>query len=80
MITQDGRNCWSWMHSTISPAALPSSQEWTITRLPSALDAARATNRVRPWLSRDQEAARQVERIVRVRRENGIPSPDEWMW
>lgn len=64
------------MSSTITQ----SGREWTITRLPSALDASRASNRVRPWLSRDQEAAKQRERIARVRRENGIPPPEEWMW
>ena len=64
------------MSSTIGQGG----REWTITRLPSALDASRAANRVRPWLSRDQEAVQQMERIARVRRENGIPSPDEWMW
>ncbi|MBM5807676.1 MAG: hypothetical protein FJ056_08285 [Cyanobacteria bacterium M_surface_10_m2_179] len=64
------------MSSTITQ----SGREWTITLLPSSLDASRASNRVRPWLSRDQEAAKQRERIARVRRENGIPSPEEWMW
>ncbi|MFZ9462895.1 MAG: hypothetical protein ACO262_04675 [Vulcanococcus sp.] len=44
---------------------------WTLTRLPSALDAGRASNRIRPWLSL---------RRAQVRRENGIRSPDEWMW
>jgi hypothetical protein len=75
-ITQDGLAEVSLMSSTITQ----SGREWTITRLPSALDTSRASNRVRPWLSRDQEVAKQQERIARVRRENGIPSPEEWMW
>ncbi|MFO0038605.1 MAG: hypothetical protein ACK522_06630 [Synechococcaceae cyanobacterium] len=53
---------------------------WTITRLPSALDASRAANRIRPWLSRSEEEAQRQERLERARRENGIPSPDDWMW
>lgn len=64
------------MNSTISQGG----REWTITRLPSALDASKSTHRVRPWLTRSEEAAKQVERIARIRRENGIPSPEEWMW
>ena len=44
------------------------------------LDAAKAANRIRPWLSRSEEEQRQLERVARVRRENGIPSPEEWMW
>jgi hypothetical protein len=51
-----------------------------VVRLPSALDAARSSERRRPWLSRSEELAKQEARIARVRRENGIPSPDEWMW
>lgn len=54
--------------------------EWKLTRLPSPLDASRVVNRIRPWLSRSEEEQRQRERIARVRRENGIPSPEEWMW
>ena len=53
--------------------------EWRLTRLPSALNASRASNRIRPWLSRSEEEQRQLERVERVRREDGIPSPDEWM-
>ncbi len=53
---------------------------WTITRLPSARDGSRAANRIRPWLSRAEEEAQRQERVERARRENGIPSPDEWMW
>jgi hypothetical protein len=53
---------------------------WRLTRLPSALEASRAANRIRPWLSRSEEEQRQRERVERVRRENGIPSPDDWMW
>lgn len=53
---------------------------WTITRLPSALDASRAANRIRPWLSRAEEEIQRQERVERARRENGIPSPDDWMW
>jgi hypothetical protein len=76
MITQDGTAEVTSMSSTITQGG----REWTITRLPSALDASRSTSRVRPWLTRDQEAAKQLERIARVRQENGIRSPDEWMW
>jgi hypothetical protein len=54
--------------------------DYTLTRLPSALDAAKAANRVRPWLSRSEEEQRRLERVARVRRENGIPAPEEWMW
>ena len=57
--------------------------EWKLTRLPSALEASRAchaANRIRPWLSREQEQQRREEQVARARRENGIPSPDEWMW
>lgn len=64
------------MAETISHAG----SEWRLTRLPSALDASRATNRIRPWLSRSEEEQRQRERVARVRRENGIPAPEEWMW
>ena len=53
---------------------------WTITRLPSALDASRAANRIRPWLSRAEEEIQRQERVERARCENGIPSPDDWMW
>lgn len=53
---------------------------WTLTRLPSALDAARASNRIRPWLSREEEALRQQQRLEQVRQQNGIRSPEEWMW
>lgn len=63
------------------PAAPVAGAKWTITRLPSALDAAtRTAQRRRPWLSASEEAVKQQERIARVRRENGIPSPDDWMW
>lgn len=75
-ITQDGMAELKAMSSTITQGG----REWTVTRLPSALDASRSTNRVRPWLNRDQEAVRQIERIARARRDNGIPSPEEWMW
>ena len=54
--------------------------EWKVVRLPSALDLARSGERRRPWLSRTEEEAKQEARLARVRRENGIPSPDEWMW
>ncbi|MFM7652147.1 MAG: hypothetical protein ACKO5M_04355 [Vulcanococcus sp.] len=64
------------MADTISHAG----SEWRLTRLPSALEASRATNRIRPWLSRSEEEQRQRERVERVRRENGIPSPADWMW
>ena len=67
------------MSSPASVAPL-NSTEWKVVRLPSALDAARSTERRRPWLSRSEEQAKQEERIARVRRENGIPLPDEWMW
>ena len=53
---------------------------YTLTRLPSALEASKAANRIRPWMSRSEEQQRAIERIARVRRESGIPSPDEWMW
>ena len=53
---------------------------YKLTRLPSALEASKAANRIRPWMSRSEEQQRAVERIARVRRESGIPSPDEWMW
>ena len=53
---------------------------WTLTKLPSALDASRSANRIRPWLSRSDEEQRQRERVERARRDNGIPSPEEWMW
>ena len=53
---------------------------YKLTRLPSALEASKAANRIRPWISRSEEQQRAVERIARVRRESGIPSPDEWMW
>ena len=53
---------------------------YKLTRLTSARDAAKAANRIRPWLSRSEEQLLQAEHIARVRRENGIPSPDEWMW
>ena len=53
---------------------------YKLTRLPSALEATKAANRIRPWMSRSEEQQRAVERIARVRRESGIPSPDEWMW
>jgi ferric-dicitrate binding protein FerR (iron transport regulator) len=53
---------------------------YKLTRLPSALDASKAANRIRPWMSRSEEPQRALERIARVRRESGIPSPDEWMW
>ena len=51
-----------------------------MVRLPSALDLARSRERRRPWLSRSEEQAKQEARIERVRRENGIPAPEEWMW
>lgn len=54
--------------------------EWKLTRLPSALDASKGANRIRPWMSRNEEQIRQRERLERIRRENGIPSPEEWMW
>ena len=54
--------------------------DWTVVRLPSALDLARSSERRRPWLTRSEEQRKQEERIARVRRENGIPSPDDWMW
>ena len=57
-----------------------SGARWTLTRLPSARDPSRAANRIRPWLSRAEEEAQRQERVARARRENGIPSPDEWMW
>jgi ferric-dicitrate binding protein FerR (iron transport regulator) len=53
---------------------------YKLTRLPSALEASKAANRIRPWMSRSEEEQRAIERIARVRRESGIPSPDEWMW
>ena len=53
---------------------------YKLTRLPSALEASKAANRIRPWMSRSEEQQRAIERIARVRRESGIPSPDEWMW
>ena len=54
--------------------------EWRLTRLPSALEASRATNRIRPWMSRNDEALRLQQRLDQVRKDNGIRSPDEWMW
>lgn len=63
-----------------SPAAPLDQAEWKVVRLPSALDLARSGERKRPWLTRSEEQAKQEARIERVRRENGIPSPDEWMW
>lgn len=63
-----------------SPAAPLDQAEWKVVRLPSALDLARYGERKRPWLTRSEEQAKQEARIERVRRENGIPSPDEWMW
>jgi hypothetical protein len=66
--------------SSPASAAPPNSTEWKIVRLPSALDAARSTERRRPWLSRSEEQAKQDARLERVRRDNGIPSPDDWMW
>ena len=53
---------------------------YKLTRLPSALEASKAANRIRPWMSRSEEEQRAIERIARVRRESGILSPDEWMW
>ena len=53
---------------------------YKLTRLPSALEASKAANRIRPWMSRSEEQQRAIERIARVRRESGIPSPEEWMW
>ncbi len=53
---------------------------WTITRLPSPLDARRPVNRIRPWMSSAEEEARRREHVARVRRENGIPAPEDWMW
>ena len=53
---------------------------YKLTRLPSALEASKAANRIRPWMSGSEEQQRAIERIARVRRESGIPSPDEWMW
>ena len=53
---------------------------YKLTRLPSALEASKAANRIRPWMSRSEEEQRAIERIARVRRESGSPSPDEWMW
>ena len=53
---------------------------YKLTRLPSALEASKAANRIRPLMSRSEEEQRAIERIARVRRESGIPSPDEWMW
>ena len=53
---------------------------WKLTKLPSALDASNAANRIRPWLSRSDDLQRQQERMDRIRRDNGIPSPDDWMW
>ena len=53
---------------------------WRLTRLPSARDAGRAANRIRPWLSREEEESQKRERLARARRENGIPAPEEWMW
>ena len=53
---------------------------YKLARLPSALEASKAANRIRPWMSRSEEQQRAIERIARVRRESGIPSPDEWMW
>ena len=65
-----------------SPSSAPplDQAEWKVVRLPSALDLARSGERRRPWLSRSEEEAKQEARLARVRRENGIPSPDEWMW
>ena len=63
-----------------APAKPLNQAEWTVVRLPSALDLARSGERRRPWLSRSEEQLKHEERIARVRRENGIPSPDEWMW
>jgi len=67
------------MKTPLSAAAHPGT-EWNVVRLPSALDAQRSSQRRRPWLSRTEEQAKQEARIARVRRENGIPAPDEWMW
>ena len=63
-----------------APAKPLNQAEWTVVRLPSALDLARSGERRRPWLSRSEEQLKHEERIARVRRENGIPSPEEWMW
>jgi hypothetical protein len=63
-----------------APAKPLNQAEWTVVRLPSALDLARSGERRRPWLSRSEEQLKHEERIARVRRENGIPSPDELMW
>ena len=65
-----------------SPSSAPplDQAEWKVVRLPSAIDLARSGERRRPWLSRSEEEAKQEARLARVRRENGIPSPDEWMW
>ncbi|MFM2080574.1 MAG: hypothetical protein RLZZ219_1256 [Cyanobacteriota bacterium] len=56
--------------------------DWTLIRLPSALEASRGAgvNRIRPWRSSREEQILQRERVERIRRENGIPSPDDWMW
>jgi len=66
--------------SATAPAKPLNQAEWTVVRLPSALELARSGERRRPWLSRSEEQAKHEERIARVRRENGIPSPDDWMW
>ncbi len=63
-----------------SPAAPLNQADWTVVRLPSALDLSRSGERKRPWLTRSEEQAKQQLRLERVRRENGIPSPDDWMW
>ena len=65
-----------------SPSSAPplDQAEWKVVRLPSALDLARSGERRRPWLSRSEEEAKQEARLARVRREKGIPSPEEWMW
>jgi hypothetical protein len=53
---------------------------WVITRLPSARNGIAPSERKRPWLNREQEQARRDSHLERVRRENGIPSPQDWMW
>ena len=69
------------MPNTLKPSTIKHNGiDYKVTRLPSAVDAAKAANRIRPWLSRSEEEQRQLERVARVRRENGIPSPEEWMW
>ena len=51
---------------------------WTITRLPSQVRVTPVMDRAHQI--REERLANEIRRLRLIRKANGIPSPETWMW